>query len=150
MSKGFIRKLKIEEYGQRKEIVEMTNRRQDFFDDHEDGNRIIYVYELDGRLVGEGALVYENDDPDYTIPNYRIYLSRLIVDAGYRNQGIGAKIVNHLVEIAKEQGFKEVSIGVDEDNYPARHLYEKKMGFTTVLSRGEDAAGKYLKLVRRL
>ena len=144
-----IRALKEHEYGQPKAIGEVAGR-TDNFDWHGNGNRVIYVYELDGRVVGEGALVFTNDDPDYTIPNQRVYISRVIVDISYRNQGIGAKIVDHLLTVAKEKGFSEASIGVDEDNDAARHLYEQKMDFTTVLYQGEDEAGKYLKLMRKL
>ena len=144
-----IRKLAEHEYSQPKAIVEVANR-ADNFDWHGNGNRVIYVYELDDRAVGEGALVFANDDPDYTIPNQRVYISRVIVDISYRNQGIGAKIVDHLLTVAKEKGFSEASIGVDEDNYAARHLYEQKMDFTTVLYQGEDEAGKYLKLMRKI
>lgn len=150
VARRMIRPLRIDEYGKPKEIIEIITRKSDCFDSHDDGNRVIYVYELDGRIVGEGALVFENGDPDYTIPNQRIYISRVIVDVLYRNQGIGAKIVDHLLEVAKEKGFKEVSIGVDEDNLPARHLYEQKMGFDTVIFEGEDEAGKYLKLMRTI
>lgn len=148
--KGTMRPLELEEYGKPKAIVEVINRKLDCFDAHEGGNRVIYVYELEGRMVGEGALVYENGDPDDTIPNQRIYISRVIVDVSYRNQGIGVQIVNHLIEVARKKGFKEVSIGVDEDNLPARHLYEKKVGFDTVLFKGEDAGGKYLKLMKTI
>ena len=152
MMKGFIRKLNINEYERCQEIRPMGNppQSEDFFDDFKAGNRLIYVYEINGKFVGEAALVYENDDPDYTIPKIRIYMSRVIVNENYRNQGIGAKLIEHLLKVAKEKGFKEVSIGVDEDNYVARHLYEKKMGFTTVLFKGEDEGGKYLKLMRKI
>jgi len=51
--------------------------------------------------------------PNYTIPNQRVYISRVIVDVSYHNQGIGAKIVDHLLTVAKEKGFSEASIGVD-------------------------------------
>ena len=144
-----IRPLNIKEYGQRKEIVEVRDRMGDCFDDHEDGNRHIYVYELNGKVMGEGALRYDAGDADYTVQGERVYMSRVIVDYRYRNQGIGAKIVNHLVEIAKAQGFKEISIGVDEDNLPARHLYHK-LGFTVIIFKGEDEGGKYLKLLKKI
>lgn len=146
---SMIRELSKHEYGKPKSIVEVAGR-TDNFDGHENGNRVIYVYELDDRAIGEGALVFKNDDPDYTIHNQRVYISRVIVDIDYRNQGIGEKIVDHLLKVAKEKGFIEASIGVDEDNYAARHLYEQKMDFTTILYQGEDEAGKYLKLMRKI
>ncbi|MEC2176987.1 GNAT family N-acetyltransferase, partial [Bacillus amyloliquefaciens] len=86
---------------------------------------------------------------DYTIPDKRIYLSRMIVKEGYRNRGIGGIIVDYLIDYAKHLGYEEITLGVDTDNLNARHLYEKK-GFTTVLFLGEDEYGEYVKLLKKL
>jgi ribosomal protein S18 acetylase RimI-like enzyme len=40
-------------------------------------------------------------------------------------------------------------LGVDIDNYNARHLYDKK-GFTNVIIEGEDEVEKYVKLLKNL
>ena len=100
--KGIIRPLKLDEYDQCSSFREMANppQSEDFFADFKSGNRIIYVYEINGVFVGEGALVFENGDPDYTIAGVRIYMSRVIVGEKNRNLGIGAKIVDHLFDVA--------------------------------------------------
>lgn len=116
----------------------------------ENGNRLIYIYETDGEFLGEGALVLKNDDPDYTIPGRRVYMSRVLVKKEYRNLGLGTKIVSYLIRVAEEKGFDEVSVGVDLDNFSARYLYEVKTGFNEVICEDEDEGGKYLKLLRRL
>nr|WP_319005528.1 GNAT family N-acetyltransferase [Metabacillus litoralis] len=54
--------------------------------------------------MGEGSLVFQNNDPDYTIPDKRIYLSRMIVKEEYRNRGIGGVIVDYLIDYAKQLG----------------------------------------------
>ena len=113
------------------------------------GNRIIFVYTENSEFIGEGSLVFKNDDPDYTIPDKRIYLSRMVVKPEYRNRGIGGIIIDYLVEYAKQLGYEEISLGVDIDNLNARHLYEKN-GFTNVIFSGEDEHGKYIKLLRKL
>ncbi len=113
------------------------------------GNRIIFVYTIKNDFIGEGALVFENGDPDYTIAKQRIYLSRMIVKSEYRNQGIGGIIIDYLINYAKLLGYKEMSLGVDIDNHIARHLYEKK-GFTNIIFEGEDQLGKYVKLLKVL
>ena len=46
-------------------------------------------------------------------------------------------------------GYSEMSIGVDMDNYPALRLYTG-LGFREILFLGEDADGKYFKLLKRL
>lgn len=116
------------------------------------GNRRVYIYRLDGgdgEFIAEGALVRETGDPDYTISGQRIYLSRLIVKPEYRRRGVGGALVDFLLERAKQEGYREVALGVDLDNAPARLLYAGK-GFTHVLFEGKDEHGPYQKLLRRL
>lgn len=73
----------------------------------------------------------------------------MIVKAEYRSNGIGGIIVDHLIDYAIHLGYKEISLGVDTDNYDARRLYEKK-GFTDVIFMGEDKYGEYMKLLKKL
>lgn len=120
-----------------------------FYDELLTGNRTTFIYTLDGDYIGEISLVREMNDPDYTIPNRRAYVSRLIVKPEYRRQGIGRKLVDFIAEEAKSQGYRELSIGVDLDNYPALKLY-MEAGFDKVVYIGEDKQGKYLKLVKDL
>ena len=113
------------------------------------GNRRIFVYEEDGVYLGEGALVFDQGDPEYTIPGKRVYLSRMIVAPQRRGQGIGQKLLHHLFGVARGLNYAEISIGVDISNIGARWLYEKN-GFTQVIFVGEDADGKYVKLLKTL
>lgn len=122
---------------------------QKWYDELVSENRIIFVYTMNDEFIGEGALVFENGDSDYTIPKQRIYLSRMIVKPEYRNQGIGSIIIDYLIEYAKNLGYKEMSLGVDIDNNNAKHLYEKK-GFIYVIFEGEDELGKNVKLLKFL
>lgn len=113
------------------------------------GNRLVFVYKINDEFIGEGALVLDTGDPDYTIPKQRIYVSRMIVKKEYRNNGVGSKILEFLVSKAKEMGYSEMTIGVDKDNVNALHLY-KKYGFTEVVFDGADENGEYLKLLKRI
>lgn len=114
-----------------------------------DGNRIVFVYEIDGEFIGEIAYVLDNNDPDYTIPNKRVYVSRLIVKKEYRNQGIGGILIDYIVNEIKNLGYSEISIGVDKDNETALHLYKKK-GFDKIIFDGADEDGEYYKLLKLL
>ncbi|MBQ8613037.1 MAG: GNAT family N-acetyltransferase [Ruminiclostridium sp.] len=113
----------------------------------ETGNRVVYVYKVDGEFLGEIAYVLDMNDSDYTIPNQRIYISRLIVKPEYRNKGIGGILVDFMIEEIRKMGYKEISIGVDKDNTAALHLYRKK-GFTNVIFDGADEYGEYYKLLK--
>ncbi len=120
-----------------------------WFDEIKSSNRLVFIYKINGEFIGEGALVFDEGDLDYTIPNRRVYVSRMIVKKEYRNRGIGTEILAFLIEKSKEMGFKEMTIGVDKDNVNALHLY-KKYGFTEVLFDGADENGEYFKLMKRI
>ncbi len=113
------------------------------------GERITCVFERDGAFLGEISLKRETNDPDYTIPGQRVYVSRLIVKPEERRKGIGKALVEYAVRQAESMGFSELSIGVDIDNYPALRLYADA-GFREIVVVGEDEQGRYMKLLKRL
>jgi Acetyltransferases len=147
-----IERLNPKDYAKCSNIWDMkkhSDAAQKWYDQIVSGNRIVFIYKVNSAFIGEGALVFETGDADYTIPQQRIYLSRLIVKAKNQNRGIGGKIIDYLVCYARKLGYKELSLGVDIDNVSARHLYEKK-GFTHLIFEGEDEQGKYVKLLKIL
>ena len=112
------------------------------------GKRATYIYTEQGEYLGEGSLVFDNGDRDYTIPGQRIYLSRMRVEPQARDRGIGGILLEHLCDEAKRMGCREISLGVNLVNARARHLYEKH-GFTEFW-RGEDQYGKFIKMLKIL
>lgn len=135
--------------------IERFNKRMDYwYGELSKDNRITFIYSLNGEFLGEAALVFDyrnidSEERDYTIPNQRICLIEMTVKESYRNRGIGGNILDFLFKCAKELGYVEMSLGVDLDNYNAKHLYEKK-GFTEIIFKGEDEGGKYIKLLKKL
>lgn len=113
------------------------------------GTRFTFAYEHNDEFIGEGSLVLENGDHDYTIPGKRVYFSRFIVKKEYRNLGIGSEIIKFICNKAKEMGYSEISIGVDKDNIVALHLYNN-YGFSEVIYEGKDEYGDYYKLLKKL
>ena len=151
MNDYVIEKLNVNEYEKCNNIWIMSAdpHTEPFRKEIETGNRVVYVYKVNGEFIGEIAYVFDMNDSDYTIPNQRIYLSRLIVKHEYRNKGIGGILVDFMIDEIKKMGYKEISIGVDKDNTAALHLYRKK-GFTTVIFDGADEYGEYYKLLKVL
>lgn len=150
--KSEIIKLDITDYQKCNNIWDMKRHSElaeKFYNELLTGNRTTYIYTVDNEFVGEISLVKEMNDSDYIIPNQRIYVSRLIVKYEYRRQGIGRKLVDFITEKAKSQGYTEMSIGVDLDNYPALKLY-MEAGFDKVIYIGEDEQGKFLKLLKEI
>jgi len=122
---------------------------QDWYAQLCDGTRVTFVMRDGDAFVGEVSLVFDNDDPVYTIPDMRVYLSRLVVKDTYRRQGIGTKLCEYLFAYAKERDYSELSLGVDLDNYAALRLYFE-LGFDTLLFVGEDDGGRFVKLLKKL
>lgn len=120
-----------------------------FYQELVEGNRIIFVYVLNNEYVGEGSLVLKSEDKDYTIPNQRINITRLIVKPEYRRRGIATKLAMQLLNTAREMGYQEATIGIDLKNHVALHLYEK-LGFNHILYRGRDQDGEFIKLLKKL
>ncbi|MCZ6638780.1 MAG: N-acetyltransferase [Candidatus Dadabacteria bacterium] len=58
------------------------------------------------------------------------YISVLVVDKKYRNQGVGTSLLNEAILIAKEKKCRNIILDVDNDNEIAKSLY-KKFGFIT-------------------
>lgn len=145
-------KLDIDDYQKCSNIWNMQRQSElaeKFYNELITGNRTTYICKINGEFIGEISLVKNMNDSDYTIPNQRIYISRLIVKYEYRRQGIGRKLVDFITEEAKSQGYIEMSIGVDLDNYPALKLY-MEAGFDKVIYIGEDDQGKYFKLLKEI
>lgn len=94
-------------------------------------------------------MVFDADDPDYTIEHQRAYISHLVVRREYRRQGIGRELVRFIIDKAIEMGYKELSIGVDLNNYPAIKLYVE-CGFDKVIFIGKEEQGEYVKLLRTI
>lgn len=146
-----IERLDVAEYEKCNNIWDMASdpHTEPFRKEIESGNRVVFIYKVNGEFIGEIAYVLDMNDPDYTIPNRRIYLSRLIVKQEYRNKGIGGILIDFMIDTIGKMGYKEISIGVDKDNAAALHLYQKK-GFTTVIFSGADEYGEYYKLMKSL
>ncbi len=144
--------LKTEDYSKCSNIWNMKKQSklaEKFLGELKSGNRITYIYKNKDEFIGEISLVKEMEDSDYTIPDQRIYVSRLIVKKECRRKGIGKKLVDFISVKAKELGYSEMSIGVDLDNYPALKLYIDS-GFDKVIFIGEDEQEKYVILLKTI
>ena len=95
---------------------------------------VFVVAELDGLLVGTGALIREGE-------NGR--LVRMSVRQSHQRQGIGRQSVRHLIQKANEQGVERLLVETNHDWFDAIGLYES-CGFREY---DRDAESVYLALV---
>lgn len=108
-----------------KRIKQISNRELD-----------IFVIEYDNKYIGEMTATYINGDLDNeTIPNVRIYFQALRVLDEFQNKGLAQKLVKYVIDYYEKLGYKEFTIGVEENNYNAKHIYNK-FGFTNIISKG--------------
>ncbi len=91
------------------------------------------VAECDGRIVG-AVWVRVMDDyghVDAETPSLAISLYR-----DYRGQGIGTQLLQRMLDLLREKGYRQVSLSVQKANYALR-MYQKA-GFGPIADRGEE------------
>lgn len=107
------------------------------------GNRESYLMKYNNEYIASCDLVY--DYGEYTQPDIKVYLSRLIVKKEYRNQGIGQKLLKYMIDLCRDKGYQQITVGVDTDNENAIHIY-KKFGFVAY-ETAADEYGEYYKML---
>jgi ribosomal protein S18 acetylase RimI-like enzyme len=91
------------------------------------------VAEVDGKIVG-AVWVRVMDDYghlDDQTPSLAISLHK-----DYRNQGIGTQLLQRMLDLLREKGYRQVSLSVQKANYALR-MYQKA-GFEQTVDRGEE------------
>ncbi|WP_181923470.1 GNAT family N-acetyltransferase [Streptomyces inhibens] len=69
-----------------------------------------------------------------------LFLANICVSPEHRNQGVGTKIVRHLIDHTRSCGLDTAELDVSATNIGARRLYER-IGFE-MISRREDRSGR--------
>lgn len=96
----------------------------------------IYVIEDNSDFIGEITVNYISHDlKTETIPNIRVYFEAFRIDKKYQRKGLGQKLMQYTINDLKEKGFTEFTIGVEEDNEKAKHIYYK-YGFIEAIDYG--------------
>ena len=97
----------------------------------------VFVIEEDEKVIGEITASYKNDELETeTIPNIRVYLQAFRVDKKYQGQGLGQKLIKSCIDYLTNIGYTEFTIGVEEDNDIAKHIYFK-FGFNKAIDKGQ-------------
>jgi GNAT superfamily N-acetyltransferase len=86
----------------------------------------------DNKYIGYGQIIFNDSMP--TIVNVGLLKE-------FRSKGYGRVLMQNLLKILEEQGFKEVNLRVSTNNYPALKLYES-LGFKII---GEAHMWEYKK-----
>ncbi len=97
---------------------------------------IFCVFE-DGKLAGELHVKHISDDLRFAEKGKRAYLFAFRVLNEHRGNGIGQHLLKSTLTSLTEAGYREFTVGVEDDNERARHIYEK-FGFTRSIARIEE------------
>lgn len=96
----------------------------------------VFVIEEDNLFIGEITINYVNHNlQTETMPNKRVYLEAFRIDKNYRKNGLGQRLINYSIEILINKGYTEFTIGVENDNEIAKHIYFK-LGFIEEIDKG--------------
>lgn len=94
---------------------------------------LCYVAEIDETIVGAvwTRIINDYGHIDDETPSLAISVLK-----EYRGLGIGTKLMKQILKALKEQGYKQVSLSVQKENY-AVDMY-KKVGFRILNENKED------------
>jgi RimJ/RimL family protein N-acetyltransferase len=102
-------------------------------------NNLIIVAETDGLVVGHGRM--------FAGPGTSAHVADLgmALIAGFRDQGIGSRMIAYMLDWARQKGLRKVTLGVFASNKRAIHVYDK-FGFAVegVLAEQHCVGGQYV------
>ena len=88
----------------------------------------------DNRLIGELHAAYVHNDDRFAVKNKRAYLFAFRIHKDFQGKEYGQFLMNKVISILEEKGYSEFTIGVEDDNETAIHIYSK-LGFTQLIGR---------------
>ena len=134
------RKIYLEELDRLRNLYEYENF-EDFkkqtINDISNGIKNIFVIEENENLIGEITVTYKSDSPNETIKNIRVYLGAFRIHKAYQNKGLGQRLLKYVIVEIEKEGITEFTVGVEDDNENAKHIYEK-FDFTEIIDRCEE------------
>lgn len=84
--------------------------------DFENPNSTYFIAKLDEEIVGFAGILKICDEAN---------IMNIVTKVNKRHLGVGEKLLEALIAVAKEQGLKIITLEVNCNNYPAINLYKK-------------------------
>lgn len=101
------------------------------------GSPIFFFLYDNGILIGELHVLYESDDENYAVRGRRAYLFAFRVRTGFQNKGYGTYLLKEVLSALKKKGYCEFTVGVEDDNFRAMHVY-RTLGFNEFVLRKQE------------
>lgn len=87
-----------------------------FYQELQNANSEYFVALESDEIVGFAGILTAVDD---------VHITNIVTKKLYRNRGIGTKLLEHIMKIAKQKGLSSLTLEVNQTNKPAILLYEK-------------------------
>lgn len=112
------------------------------------GEHSIFLLWDGADLIGELHVTWRSDDPRFAIDGQRAYLSAFRIREDRQRVGFGSFLLDSVIRMIDQGAFqdssfsqgiyREITVGVEDDNPRARHMYEKR-GFTRCVARCRES-----------
>ncbi len=99
----------------------------------ERGERIIFGVRNKGMIIGIAQVVFIDNQEIYADGKTRAHIHHVRVSEESRGKGVGSKLMQHAETIAKDRGFTEMTLGVEESNQIAIRFYSQ-LGYSEFMS----------------
>lgn len=113
----------------------------------------VFVIVDRGSIIGEiTATFISHALPTEAILGQRAYLQAYRIREDHQGKGLGQQLLQYALQKLASDGYTEFTIGVEDKNERARHIY-RKFGFTYEIDRGkgdEFDPTEYALLLKRL
>ena len=114
--------------------IKYKNKRLKQFEQEETD---VFVIEENNCFIGEITVNYKSNQLETeTIPYTRVYLEAFRVDKKHQGRGLGQKLINYCIDYLISRGYTQFTIGVEDDNKIAKHIYFK-LEFTNAIDKGQ-------------
>lgn len=104
-----------------------------FLDRLESRNIEFWTIDNDGDLIGELYIFWNSEDKDEANGYNRAYLCAYRIEEKYQKQGLGSKLMKRVLERVKEEGYTEVTIGVDNGDFDHLSGMYNHYGFNIIV-----------------
>lgn len=98
-------------------------------------NSEYFIAKQNNEILGFAGIWKSIDD---------VHITDIVVKKIYRKKHIGSALLQKLIDTAKEQNFKSITLEVNENNLPAINLYSKflfkKLGIRKKYYKNKDNA----------
>lgn len=103
----------------------------------------LYLYKMDGKIVGAITVLQENDEAYKTIDSWlsdnALVIHRVIVHPSYQQKKIAQKLFNFAYELGVKNKYKSIKIDTHLNNYKMRSFLAKnnfvEIGYLACINR---------------